>query len=217
MFRQVLFTQWKWARTELFLYVIAGFLVPTIIIRVGFSFVDSYSTSSVLSVGQYAGVFFGGLAMLAAVGLAWRPYIIDAALKHVGPLSLPVPWAMFVRLRFVAGAVLMLIPTIAVWIGSIAATAAAPIPPTLHAYPTGLAIRFYLSALTAYAAAFLLQYVAGRNATRVAVAILLVVALMETGSALLGFHSPMVGAWNVLTTWPGPFSTFSGIWMLIDV
>ena len=40
MFGQVLYTQWKWAKTELFLYVLAAFLVPTIIIRIGFSYVD---------------------------------------------------------------------------------------------------------------------------------------------------------------------------------
>ena len=43
MFAQVLYTQWKWARTELLLYVLAGFLIPTMIIRIGLAYTEAYS------------------------------------------------------------------------------------------------------------------------------------------------------------------------------
>ena len=217
MFAQVLYTQWKWAKTELFLYVLAAFLVPTIIIRIGFSYVDTYAIRSVLGVGTFAGVFFAMLAMLCAFGLAWRPYILDAGLKHVGPLSLPISWGEFVRLRFLAGATLLLIPAVAVLFGGVLATASVTVPPTLHSYPGGLAVRFYLASLVAYSAAFALQYVAGKNAVRVALIFLLVVAVAEVTSQLLGYSSIVAGAWNVLTNWPGPFSVFAARWMLIDV
>jgi len=217
MFGQVLYTQWKWARTELFLYVLGAFLVPTIIIRIGFSYVDTYSIRSVLGVGTFAGIFFAALAMLCAFGLAWRPYILDAGLKHVGPLSLPISWGEFVKLRFLAGATLLLIPALAVWFGGLLATASVTVPPTLHAYPGGLAIRFYLASLVAYAAAFLLQYLAGKHAVRVAVIFLIVVAVVELSSQFFGYGSVLEGAWNVLTNWPGPFSAFAARWMLIDV
>jgi hypothetical protein len=217
MFAQVLYTQWKWARTELFLYVLGAFLIPTIIIRVGFSYVDTYSIRSVLDVGTLASFFFAALAMLCAFGLAWRPYILDAGLKHVGPLSLPISWGRFVRLRFVAGATLLLIPAVAVWFGGLLATASVTVPPTLHSYPGSLAVRFYLASLVAYAAAFLLQYVAGKHAVRVALILLVIISLAEIMSQMLGYSSIIAGAWNLLTNWPGPFSVFAARWMLIDV
>jgi hypothetical protein len=217
MFGQVLYTQWKWARTELFLYVLAAFLVPTVIIRIGYSQVDVYSISNVLGVMGFAGVFFGVLALACAFGLAWRPYIIDASLRHVGPLSLPVPWATFVRLRFLAGATLLLIPTIAVLLGGVIATATSAIPPTLHAYPGGVAIRFLFASLIAYSAGFLLQYVAGRHAVRVAIGLFFLVIAVELAVTLLGYESLVLRVWNVFTTWPGPFSIFNARWMLIDV
>ncbi|MFI5232459.1 MAG: hypothetical protein ACHQSE_08095 [Gemmatimonadales bacterium] len=217
MFAQVLYTQWKWAKTELFLYVLAAFLIPTIIIRIGFSYVDTYAIRSVLGVGTYTGIFLASLALLCAFGLAWRPYILDAGLKHVGPLSLPVSWGQFVRLRFLAGATLLVIPALAVWFGGLLATASVTVPPTLHSYPGGLAIRFYLASLVAYAAAFALQYVAGKHAVRVALIFFFAVTVIEVAGQFLGYGSMLTGAWNLLTNWPGPFSVFAARWMLIDV
>jgi hypothetical protein len=217
MFRQVLYIQWKWARTELFLYVIAAFLIPTIMIRIGFSYIDTYSIRSVLNTGAYAGIFFCSLAIVCAFGLAWRPYINDASLKHVGPLSLPVSWAKFVQMRFLAGTVLLLVPTVAVWIGGVLATASAPIPPTLHAYPGGIAVRFFLAALIAYSAGFLLQYAGGKHAVRIAIFLFLAVVGVEFVGQVLGYDSIVGSAWNALANWPGPFSIFSARWMLIDV
>ena len=217
MFAQVLYTQWKWARTELLVYVLAAFLVPVIIVRTGFSYIDTYSIRSVLDVGTYAAVFFISLSLLCAFGLAWRPYILDSGLKHIGPLSLPISWTHFVRLRFLAGATLLTIPAIAVWFGGLLATASVTVPRTLHAYPGGLAVRFYLASLVAYAAAFLLQYVAGKHAVRVAIIVFFVLAAGEVSAQLLGYGSLLAGAWNAFTNWPGPFSVFAARWMIIDV
>ena len=217
MFAQMLYTQWKWSRTELFVCVLAAFFVPTMIIRIGYTSEDVYAVSNVLNIMGFAGAFFGILAALSALSLAWRPWVVDAALRHVGPLSLPVPWSSFVRLRFLAGATLLLAPTLAVWIGGIIATSTTPIPPTLHAYPGGVALRFLLASLVAYAAGFLLQYVAGKHAVRVAIVLVAIVAVIEKGASVLGYESVAVRAWNALTTWPGPLSVFSVRWMLIDV
>lgn len=217
MFRQMLYTQWKWSRTELFFCVVLAFLVPTMIIRIGYTAVDVYAVSSVLSIMGFAGVFFGSLAVVTAFSLAWRPWVVDAALRHVGPLSLPVAWPAFVRMRFLAGAALLLVPTLAVWIGGILATTTTPIPPTLHAYPGGVALRFLVASFVAYAGGFFLQYVAGKHAVKVAVALVIGIALMELAANLLGYESVAVRFWNVLTNWPGPLAVFNVRWMLIDV
>jgi hypothetical protein len=217
MFRQVLYTQWKWSRTELFACVLLAFLVPTVIIRVGYTAVDVYAVSNVLNVMAFAGVFFGSLAVVCALSLAWRPWVVDAGLRHVGPLTLPLTWPAFVRLRFLAGATLLLAPTLAVWLGGLIATSVTPIPPTLHAYPGGVALRFLLAALVAYAGGFLLQYVAGKHAVRVAIGLLFFVVIIELVANLLGYGSFTAKAWEALTTWPGPLSVFNVRWMLIDV
>jgi hypothetical protein len=201
----------------LFLYVLAAFFIPTIMVRVGFEYVDGYSIRSVLNVGLYAGLFFCALALLCAFGLAWRPYILDAALKHVGPLSLPISWAKFVQMRFLAGVALLTIPTVAVWFGALIATASVPIPPTLHTYPGGIAIRFFLAAVSGYGAAFALQYVAGKHAVRVAIILLIAIFGIEFIGQVLGYDSVLVNAWNALVNWPGPFAIFGARWMLIDV
>jgi len=217
MFAQVLYTQWKWARTELFVSVLAAFLVPTIVLRIGYEFVDGYAISNVLSVVGWTGVFFASLAVGSAFALAWRPYVIDQSLRHVGPLSLPIPWGEFVRLRFVAGATLLLIPAFAVWIGGIVATTASVIPPTLHAYPGGVALRFLLASLVAYSGGFLLQYVAGKHAVRVALFMFFGALVIGLAASTLGFESALGKAFDALINWPGPFSIFNARWMLIDV
>lgn len=217
MFAQVLYTQWKWQRTELFAMVIAAFLVPTIVLRIGYDFVDGYAISNALSVVGLTGVFFASLALVSAFALAWRPYVIDQSLRHVGPLSLPIPWPEFVRLRFMAGATLLLIPTLAVWIGGIVATGGSTIPPTLHAYPGGIALRFLFASLVAYSGGFLLQYVAGKHAVRVALFVVFGALIVGVGAAMLGFDGSLGKVWDALTTWPGPFSIFNARWMLIDV
>ena len=217
MFKQVLFTQWKWSRTELLCSIVVAFAMPTLVIRIGYGVVDVYSISDVLGVVGVAGALFASIAVLSALALAWRPYVVDATLRHVGPLSLPVAWPAFVRMRFVAGALLLLLPTLAVWLGGLVATAAVTIPPTLHAYPGGIALRFLIAALVAYSAGFALQYLAGKQAVRVALILLAVVAAIELGANVLGYDSFAVKSWNVLTTWPGPFAVFGVRWMLIDV
>jgi hypothetical protein len=90
-------------------------------------------------------------------------------------------------------------------------------PATLHAYPGGVALRFLLASLVAYASGFLLQYIAGKHAVKVALFVLFGALVISLGAALLGYESALGKAWDALTTWPGPFSIFNARWMLIDV
>ena len=217
MFRQLLYVQWKWARLELMLYSLAAFLIPTLIIRLGVSTLRVYSVENVLGVSEVAGAFYVLLAIVCATGLAVRPWLADASLRHVYALSLPVPWPSFVRSRFLAGAALLVFPVLATWIGGVVATAAVSMPPTLHSYPGGVALRFGMSALVAYGAVFVLQYSAGHRAARIAVAAVVLLLTAELSGRALGYGSVSVGLWHVLTTTPGPFETLTARWMLIDV
>jgi hypothetical protein len=217
MFRQVLFTQWRWARTEMLAYTIGAFLVPTVILKLAVSGLDDYGIGSMLTAVAAAGGFFVFLAFVCAIGFAVRPYLADQAVKHVYALSLPVPWATFLRYRFMAGAVLLIAPAVAVFMGAALATMTAAIPPTLHAYPFGIAARFYLSALEIYAATFLLQYVAGKNAVRIVLGVIGLLVVIELGGRLLGLTDAWVWLWDHLTTLQGPLETLTARWMMIDV
>ena len=217
MFGQVLYTQWKWARMELFAYTLGAFLVPTAIMKVAVSGVGDTSVSGTLSLVAGAGGFFVFLAFVCAVGLSVRPYLADQALKHVYALSLPVPWSTFMRYRFLAGAVLLVAPTVAVFMGAALAAWTASIPPTLHAYPGGIAVRFYLSALEIYAATFLLQYFAGKNAVRVVLVFFGALVIAELAGRMFGWGDAWSWLWDHLVAWPGPLDTLTARWMMIDV
>jgi hypothetical protein len=217
MFREVLFTQWKWARTELFAYTIGAFLVPTCILKIAMGGTSDQSYAATLSTVAATGGFFVVLAFVCAIGLAVRPYLIDQALRHVYALSLPVPWTAFLRYRFAAGAVLLVAPAIAVFMGAGLAALTSTIPSTLHAYPFGLAVRFYLSALEIYAATFFLQYAFGKHAVRVVLGILGALVVIELASRMLGWSDAWMWMWDHLANWPGPFDTLAARWMMIDV
>jgi hypothetical protein len=217
MFRQMLFVQWRWARLELIVYGLLGFVGPVLLLRVAMANEDGSSIGVLLQIVAATGYFFILLAFVCAITFAVRPWLADQALKHVYALSLPLPWAKFVRYRFLAGAALLTLPALAVWLGGAIATAAAAIPPTLHAYPGGIAVRFLLSALVFYAVTFLLQYLAGKNAVRVATITLGALLMVGVVLRLLGYEGVMMAAWNAVIHWPGPFETLTARWMLIDV
>lgn len=217
MFGQVLYTQWKWARTELLAYTLGACAVPMIILKIGVNVMGDPGVTGTLAAVAAAGGFFVFLAFVCAIGLAVRPYLADQALKHVYALSLPVPWATLLRYRFLAGAILLLAPTLAVFLGAWLAAMTTSMPPTLHAYPVGIAVRFLLSALEIYAATFLLQYVAGKHAVRVVLGIVAALVVAELASRLFGWSDAWIWLWDHLTTWPGPFQTLTARWMMIDV
>lgn len=221
MLRQMLFTQWKWSKLELGVYSVIGFVVPVITIKAMTlsvtSSTDVIPISALLDASVSTGVFLVLIAALGAVSLAVRPWIVDQARDNVFALSLPVRWAEFVRLRFMAGATLLLAPTLAVWFGGILAAASLPIPASLHAYPTSVALRFLGSALVLYAAIFAFQYLTGRRAVKIAAGLLIAVAVVELIAQAARWPSPTLALWHVTTSWPGPFSVVASRWMLIDV
>jgi hypothetical protein len=217
MFRQVLYVQWKWARLELLAYAVLAFLAPTFILKAGLGMSEDGSIGYLFTVVAGTGIFFVALAFVCSASFAVRPWLVDQSLRHVSALSLPVRWATFVRFRFLAGALLLVVPTLCVWLGGALATATTVLPPTLHAYPGGVAVRFLLSSLVFYASMFLLQYVAGKHAGRIVIAAFGGLLLLELGWHFFGHESAIVAAWNLMTQWPGPFETLSARWMLFDV
>ena len=214
IFRQILFTQWKWSRLFLLLLTIAAFAIPALSVQ---SSTDAWSNYEVVFKLQAFGVAYPILAGAVGILLSLTAWSSDHRGRHVYALALPIERWRYVALRYAAGLLLIVPPVIAVWIGSEAATRLGSLPPGLHAYAGSLALRFTLAAVLAYTALFAISagtprtagIVLGIGAGVVAIHLLLGAAGIELD--LLG---PIV---NGLFVWPGPFEIFTGRWMLIDV
>lgn len=217
MYRAMLNVQWAWARMELGVYSAVGFVLPVLALKVMNTSGNEQSIGSMLSASTATGIFLAVLAFLAGTTLAARPWILDNSRNHVLALSLPVAWPRFVQLRFLAGATLIAVPTVGVWLGGLVAALAVDIPSTLHVYPASIAVRFLGAGLVFYAIAFAIQYLGGRRAPMIVASALLAWLVFEVVSQAFGFGSITIGAWNLLSKWPGPLEMITARWMLVDV
>ncbi len=217
MFRALLATQWKWSKGALLLATLASFAVPMLSVRAG---ANSFAEMNVIDI-LFGMTSWGSIyaALAAAIGLAmamisWAP---DHAGRHVYALSLPVERWRYVVMRFAAGALTLSAPVLAVWIGALLAVAAVTLPAPLEAYPTGLAARFALAMLLAYA----LFFAVSSATKRTAAVILAVVAVLVTSETLAEITGLPLGGLQfvlqILTGDGGLLNVFTGRWMLIDV
>src|SRR5262245_30540776 len=218
MFRQILYTQWKWSRLALLVMVLAAFALPVIASR---SIVpatrDYWLTQDMLSALQSWGLVYPVLAGAVGLILALVTWSADHQGKHIYALSLPIPRWNYVLLRFAAGALLLAAPTLALWGGSLVATVATALPPGLQAYPTILALRFGLAAFVAYAIFFAISAGTSKTAGYV-LATLGGIVVIQLFIDAVGWDVQLVQPLLLrLVLWPGPFEIFTGRWMLFDV
>jgi len=218
MFGQILFTQLRWTRPLVALMSVLAFLTPAIAWWMGAARVErSASPVAIIAGFDSAGPLLAGIALLGAFVLAAYPWSIDAQSKHVQALSLPIPWSSYVGMRFAAGALTLLVPTLALWLGSLLALSFITIPETLRAYPGSLALRFLAASLLAYAMTFAMQYLAGRRSTITVLGLFAVGGVLWFGIRMTGNQAivEIVSQW--LTDVPGPFAVFAAEWRLLDV
>jgi hypothetical protein len=217
MFTQILYTQWKWTRAALGMFVVLSFVIPVALWRLNGPDSGSVPAISLMQAFDQTGAFLAVIALLGGFVLAVVPWTVDAQAKHVYPLSLPVPWPRYVVMRFGAGAVSLGLPAIALWLGCLVTLAFVDVPATLHTYPGTVAARFLLASLVAYGITFALQYLAGRRAVLLLLGILVAVLVAGTALELLGLSAVNQSVVRVLFEWPGPLSVFTADWSLIDV
>jgi len=218
MFRQLLYTQWKWSRLVLLLVVFTGFALPLLSVQgVRTNDLGRFEIQAILGSVQSWGLLYPVLAAAVALILALTTWGPDHRGKHIYALSLPVPRWHYALLRFGAGCVLLAIPIFAVWLGSLVAASLAVLPPGLTAYPTMLALRFGLAALVAYATFFAIS--AGTNRTAgVVLSIMGGLILIQLILLVAEVDANILGSIVLrLFVWPGPLEIFTGRWMLIDV
>jgi hypothetical protein len=219
VFKQVLFAQWLTSRLALAVLSVLAFALPLISVFYG----SDIATTGRAALGEWLIVtdrvaqvlpFFAVLVGALLGILAWSP---DLAGRHVYALSLPVPRAVFVSLRFGAGTVLALIPSAALAAGAAIASMAVRLPPGVRAYPVEISVRFTLATLTVYAIIFALASASRRGQLAIigaiCAAILLDLALLAFGASF----SVTAATLNAMITWPGPLSILVGRWALFDV
>jgi len=219
VFRQVLLAQWRWARLALVVLAVVGFAIPLASVfygadlagagrsRVGDWLVAADRVASVLP-------YFALLTGVLVGVMAWTP---DIAGRHVYALTLPVSRAYFVTLRFVAGALLTLVPAGAFAVGAVIASVSVSLPPGVHAHPADVAARFWLATLTVYAIIFAISSASRRGQIAIISIIggaVLVDLLLLTLSADFSITAE---AFALLTNWPGPLAILTGRWALFDV
>lgn len=216
MFRVILESQWKWARLFIVAGTVAAFAVPILSVQ-SLGGPEPALSGDLLAAMQSWSVVYptlaGALGLLAAMR-AWAP---DHAGRHVYALILPLPRWRYVWLRFSAGLVLLAAPASAIALGAVLATSIATLPAGLHGYPIGLAIRFTLALLVAYAVFFAISSGTARTAGLI-LALFGALAATQVLASAANLDLPIaVSALQGIFGWPGPLGIFAGRWMLIDV
>lgn len=230
MFQQLLFVHWKGVRFGLLPFVLLAFGLPLFVVQgLGPAPLDPESfgltAGSMLRVIRSWVPLFPLLAALTGVVLALSAWTWDHRREHVYALSLPLARGRYVLMKMAAGVILLAIPCFAFWLGVLLATSSVEIPEGLRAYPSAVAVRFFLTALLLYSLLFAMA--AGTLRTTVWI-LLAIVVLVVSGGAMANFLGdtlfPGLGSvdfleWLLdrLLTWPGPFEVITGNWMFIDV
>jgi hypothetical protein len=229
MTRQILYLHWKAVRLGLLPLVIAAFGLPLLTIQ-GLArpegLTDGFYTEALLELMGSRLFFFPALAAIIGVTLALSSWSWDHETKHVYALSLPIARWRYAVLKFGAGALLALLPAVALLAGAVAASSSLSLPPLLHAYPVAVAVRFFFATLLVYAILFALA--AGSIRTTVILLTAAIVALVG-GNLVIDLVGSLAGRPDIagfnftdwlferLTGWPGPFYILTGNWAFIDV
>jgi hypothetical protein len=165
------------------------------------------SIGKILPIGAlFLGIYFGVAA-----------WMDDTRGNHIYALSLPLSRPQYLTYRFVAGGLPVIVPSVALLAGSLAAAAAITTPAGIHAYPFALAGRMLLASLTCYSIFFAVSAMT-RRAVQITFAVLASVLIIQLLLVIVGIEQDIIGGIaNFLTTSPGPLSILTGRWALFDV
>ena len=214
MFRAILQTQWKWSRAVVLLAVLAAFSIPLFSLRLARHAFDGREFIGAMQ--AFGGAYAFTAAMLGLL-LAIAAWHADHRGRHVYALALPVARWRYALMRFGAGSLFLVPPTIALLVSALIVSSNDAIPVGLHAYPVALTFRFAFAALVAFAIFFAIAAGTARTARLVLGAIaLIIVAQLLVGAAGLKVDIIDEVADFVFAS-PGLLAVISGRWMLIDI
>ncbi len=228
-YRWMLYVHWKAARWPLALCTLISFSLPLFMMRlmevprsIGYEF-DRSTAEDMIMVEQSFLPMFPLLAIVTGVTIALTAWTWDHQSRHVYALSLPVSRGRYSLLKMGGGFALLMLPVLALLIGSLLGLAMTPLPPELYAYPFQFVLRFLLAVLIIYAATFTLASSTLRTTILILGGFVIVVIFgtiaVEYLKDALNDHTlvtPFEVLHDAFLYWPGPFSVFGGSWMLID-
>lgn len=213
MFKALMTVQWKWSRGAVLLGTILGFGIPVLSLNTAG---DMPAVELVRHMQSY-GVVYASLAAGVGLAVALLAWASDHKGRHVYALSLPVSRAKYAAIKFAAGLMFLVIPTIGVLVGCLIASLVMPIPAGLHAYPIALTLRFFFASCVAFAIFFAVASSTPKAAGAVLSVIALVVAAQFLMSAARIDYDILQPVGNFIFSAPGVLSVFTGRWMLVDV
>jgi hypothetical protein len=218
MFKQILYTHWKWGGVIALCAALVGFAIPVASVQaLGSTATNRWEVSALMGSVQSWGYFYMLLALSAGLTLALTGWAADQQGRHVYALSLPLPRWQYVLFRFEAGALLLAPAALGVWIGGLVASVSITLPVGLHAYPTTLAFRFALATLLIYSIAF----AAASGSRRTGVWIVSTFGGVMVAQVVLKLVTErfdlMEWIFTRLAEWPGPLEVLMSAWMLINV
>lgn len=228
MLRQMLNLHWKAGRWAILLLVPVCFGLPLLVARFATTSArglePSFVAVTMIHGSQVWAPVFPLIAALAGIALALSAWTWDHRGNHIYALSLPLPRWEYALLKFTAGAILLVLPVFALYIGALLGSATLEAPDGLRTYPFALGGRFLLGSLIAYAITFAMGAGTVKTTLRIVIGVVL---FLIVGTLVGDFLQSLLGletAWSpfsllerALLDWPGPFHVYGGSWMLIDV
>ena len=217
MFRVILATQWKWTRGMVLAATLLSFALPLLAMRQAARALEAMNASELLIRMQAFGTVYGMAAAFIGLVVAAMAWTSDHAGRHVYALSLPIDRWRYVAMRFGAGAITIAPTVIALWLGAVVALASVEIPAGLEGHPAGLAMRFALAALVAYAIFFAVSSGTKRTAGIILAVLGGMICLEMIGETTGLPLRPVSLLMDLLVHRAGTLGVFNGRWMLIDV
>jgi hypothetical protein len=212
MFRQILFTQWRWSAP---LVTILAALCIALPLAAFNNLPEAPAAIIVRSV--LWGFLYPALAALTGVLLGIGAWAADHRGQHVYAMSLPIPRWLYALLRYGAGILLILLLSLVVLAGASLAAAMIVLPPGLHSYPATVALRYAIGSILSFSLIFAIA----SGTSRTAGWILGAIAALVVGEFLAGRFAT---DWRILEPLAvflvgtnGPLGMFAMPWLLVGV
>jgi hypothetical protein len=212
MFRQILFTQWRWSAQVI---ALLGALVVALPVA-AFNALP-VAPGAILTRAATWGALYPVLAALTGLLIGLTAWSGDHRGQHVYALTLPVPRWFYALLRYASGALLVLTVAAAALVGTLIMTAGLTLPPGLHSYAGTVSLRFVLGAVLVYSLVFAIS----SATTRTAGGILALLGGLALGEFLVNRFGTDASILEPIARFfispGGPFGIFAMPWLLVAI